>query len=247
MEGKISCCGMICSDCEYYPADCQGCGEIKGNAFWLEYTGESCCEIYDCCVNQRGYQNCGQCKELPCSRYESDDPTKSPEENAADHCMQMKNLEEYGKAEHIKFLIGRMEEKDISLAYQALQELEQISDDTNLIYSYIEKFVNMISNDKYVIRVRGFRLFCKQAKWDKENILDENIDTALNILKDEKPTAVRQALAALSDVVRYKPDLRETVKAAVSHIDYTRYKESMHSLLAKDIQDVLSLIKELGN
>lgn len=35
-EKKISCCGAICSDCGYYPVDCQGCTEIKGIVFWLE-------------------------------------------------------------------------------------------------------------------------------------------------------------------------------------------------------------------
>jgi len=146
----------------------------------------------------------------------------------------------------IASLISMLEEKDTSVAYKALQELEQISDETGSIYAYIEKFVNMISSDKYVIRVRGFRLFCKQAKWDRDNILDENIDAALVILKDEKPTAVRQALAALSDIVRYKPYLRETVKKAVSDINYLRYMDTMHGLIAKDIQGVLSLLKELG-
>ena len=69
MEKKMSCCGTVCSDCEYYPADCQGCGEIKGKVFWLEYTGESCCD--------------------------REDSTKTKEENEADHAMQMKNLKEY--------------------------------------------------------------------------------------------------------------------------------------------------------
>lgn len=105
----------------------------------------------------------------------------------------------------------------------------------------------MISSDKYVSRVRGFRLFCRQAKWDKDFILDENIDTALNILNDEKPTAVRQALAAVVDIVGYKPDLREVVRKAVLDINYLRYKETMHSLLAKDVNTVLSLIRELDH
>jgi len=86
MEKKMSCCGTICSDCEYYPAACQGCAEIKGKVFWLEYTGEICCDIYECCINQRKYEHCGQCEE---------DPTKTKEENEADHAMQMKNLKEY--------------------------------------------------------------------------------------------------------------------------------------------------------
>lgn len=146
---------------------------------------------------------------------------------------------------NIALWISMLEDKDISIAYKALQELERISEESGSIYAYIEKFVNMISSDKYVLRVRGFRLFCKQAKWDRDNILDENIDAALHILNDEKPTAVRQALAALSDVVRYKPELRQTVKKAVSAINYLRYKETMHSLLAKDMQKVLGLIQEV--
>lgn len=204
----------------------------------------SCCEIYNCCVNQRGYRNCGQCEELPCSHYENNDPTKTKEENEADHCMQMKNLEAYQKAVRIEFLIEMLEEKDTSEAYKALQELEHISDETNMTYQYTDKFISMISSDKYVIRVRGFRLFCRQAKWDEDFRLDESIDIALNILKDEKPTAVRQALEALEYVVRYKPDLREIVKRAVSSIDYMRYKETMHSLIAKDIEKVQNLISE---
>ena len=91
MEKKISCCGTVCSDCEYYPADWQRCGEIKGKVFWLEYTGESCCDIYEFCINQKKYEHCGQCEKLPCSRYDREDPTKTKEENEADHAMQMKN------------------------------------------------------------------------------------------------------------------------------------------------------------
>ena len=95
MEKKMSCCGTVCSDCEYYPADCRGCREIKGKVFWLEYTGESCCDIYECCINKRKYGHCSQCEELPCSRYDREDPTKTKEENEADHAMQMKNLKEH--------------------------------------------------------------------------------------------------------------------------------------------------------
>lgn len=95
MEKRISCCGTICSECEFYPADCQGCEEIEGKVFWLEYTEESVCDTYDCCRKQKKYAHCGQCGELPCSRYERNDPTKTLEENEADHCRQMKNLREY--------------------------------------------------------------------------------------------------------------------------------------------------------
>lgn len=106
VEKKISCCGTVCSECEYYPADCRGCREIKGRVFWLEYTQESICDIYDCCMNPKKYDHCGHCKELPCSRYEREDPTKNPEENTAGLRVQINNLKEYGKRQKQKSSSG---------------------------------------------------------------------------------------------------------------------------------------------
>ena len=85
MEKKMSCCGTVCSDCEYYPADCRGCREIKGKVFWLEYTGGNVCDIYACCAGKKKLKHCGQCEHLPCERYTAvSDPTKSEEENKTD-------------------------------------------------------------------------------------------------------------------------------------------------------------------
>jgi len=77
----ISCCGVVCSDCEYYPNDCKGCPEIKGNVFWLQYTSEEICSIYQCCINEKQYSHCGKCSDVPCQFYERGDPTKTDEEN----------------------------------------------------------------------------------------------------------------------------------------------------------------------
>lgn len=92
MEKIISCCGVICSDCKSFPNECKGCPEIKGQVYWLEYTGENICDIYDCCINQKKFPHCGKCHSLPCEYYKRDDPTKSPEENANDHRKQLEQL-----------------------------------------------------------------------------------------------------------------------------------------------------------
>ena len=42
----MSCCGIICSECDFYPEKCSGCSEIQGKPFWLAYTGESVCQQY---------------------------------------------------------------------------------------------------------------------------------------------------------------------------------------------------------
>lgn len=140
-------------------------------------------------------------------------------------------------------MLSMLEDKDVQAAFESLKELEDFSDKSNALYPYIDKFVEMIGSEKYVIRVRGFRLFCKQAKWDVDNIIDENLKATLSILHDEKPTAVRQALAALHDLVLYKEELRDLVKECVLAIDYYKYKDTMHSLIAKDIKSLLNVIE----
>lgn len=147
-----------------------------------------------------------------------------------------------GTALDIEYMLCMLEDKDTSAAYAALKELETLSDTSDALYTHTDKFVSMIASDKYVIRVRGFRLFCKQAKWDKDNIIDRSLDSALNILNDEKPTAVRQALFALQEVAVYKKSLCGQIRQRVLEINYLRYKDTMHSLIAKDIESLLKVI-----
>lgn len=45
-------------------------------------------------MDMKKYDHCGQCKDLPCSRFEREDPTKTQEENTTDYCVQIKNLKE---------------------------------------------------------------------------------------------------------------------------------------------------------
>lgn len=96
MEKIVSCCGVVCSDCEYYPASCTGCPDIRGKVFWLSYTGEEICQIYRCCVEEHVLPHCGKCSKLPCAQYTEGegDPTKTPEENAEIYKQQLKLLGE---------------------------------------------------------------------------------------------------------------------------------------------------------
>lgn len=135
-----------------------------------------------------------------------------------------------------------IDSKDTSAAFQALKELEALSDTSDLLYPHIDKFISMISSQKYVLRVRGFRLFCKQVQWDTDNVIDRHLDSALGILRDKKPTAVRQALAALHTVVRYKKHLREQIRRQVLQMDDTQYKDTLRPLIAKNRDALLDAI-----
>ena len=86
-------------------------------------------------------------------------------------------------------------------------------------------------------------MFCRQARWDENGVIDRHLGRALAILEDEKPTAVRQALAALLDVVPYKRTLWPVIRGRLEAMDLSRYKDSMSPLIQKDIQTLLNAMQ----
>ncbi len=81
MEKIISCCGIVCSDCKEFPKGCKGCHQEKGQVFWMQYVKENCCPIYQCCINEKQFEHCGACVNLPCEKWSKyTDPAMSKEE-----------------------------------------------------------------------------------------------------------------------------------------------------------------------
>ena len=143
----------------------------------------------------------------------------------------------------LDILMSILTAKDTKQGYGAFLELERLSEETDDLYPYTERFAEMIADQAWAVRCRGFRLFCKQARWDDAGIIDRNLDRALVILEDKKPTAVRQALAALLDVTPYKRELWPAIRQRVEAIDLMHYKDSMAPLIEKDVQKLLDAIK----
>ena len=140
--------------------------------------------------------------------------------------------------------IKNLYNEDNHSAYQALLELETITIESNVLYDDFNEFLKMLSHDKTFIRVRGFRLICYLAKWDHENKINQNMDIILNELEDEKGTSVRQCLEKLNLILMYKPELTEVIEDKIKHLDITQYKESMQSLIKKDIDVILRQIRK---
>ncbi len=80
---NISVCGLFCEECQFFKETCPGCDEIKGKTFWAqEIMPEKVCPIFNCAVNDNGYETCGKCSELPCNIFnELRDPNISDEEH----------------------------------------------------------------------------------------------------------------------------------------------------------------------
>ena len=143
----------------------------------------------------------------------------------------------------LDILLSMLTAKDTKRGYGAFLELEHLSEESDDLYPYTERFADMVSDRAWAVRCRGFRLFCKQARWDGDGVIDRCLDRALAILEDEKPTAVRLALAALLDVVPYKRELWPVIRQRVEAMDTTRYKDSMAPLIQRDIQTLLNTMQ----
>ncbi len=66
---EISCCGLCCANCERYSHLCSGCLSSEGSPYWVEKTGLLYCHIYFCCAINKNLDNCGQCRDFPCSLF----------------------------------------------------------------------------------------------------------------------------------------------------------------------------------
>ena len=123
--------------------------------------------------------------------------------------------------------------------YKLLQELEMTSSESDELYQYFDKFVEMLKSDKAFVRVRGFRLICSLAQYDKENKINKNINIILNELDDDVSTSVRQCLNKINLVLMYKIELTDLIENKIKNLDLSKYKASMQSLISRDIDKIL--------
>lgn len=124
--------------------------------------------------------------------------------------------------------------------YKILLDLEIITTESNELYSYFDELISMLSNEKSFVRVRGFRLICALAKWDKENKINNNIDVILNELDDDIGTSVRQCLSKINLILIYKPELSDKIEEKLKSINISKHKETMQSLIKKDMDNILN-------
>lgn len=140
-------------------------------------------------------------------------------------------------------LMENLHSKNNKIACGAMQELEKESDRTNEVYQYFDQFSDMLESSNSYVRNRGLILIAANAKWDEDNKIDEIIDIYLEHITDDKPITARQCIKGLPNIAKYKPDLKEIIKTALSSANVSNYPESMRPLVQKDILNALKCIK----
>lgn len=90
---SITCCGLVCQNCEHYPNPCKGCTAEKGLPFWcLAFNNGETCKRYVCCVEEKKLEHCGQCGYLPCELYNVYDTRLTKVENELKLKKQLETL-----------------------------------------------------------------------------------------------------------------------------------------------------------
>ena len=136
-------------------------------------------------------------------------------------------------------------DKNNNIAYKALQTLQKECEESNKVYCYIDKLADMIDNDNSYIRTRGLTLIAYNAKWDKDNKIDEIIDKYLKHIQDVKSITARQCIKLLPMIAKNKLELKDDIVSALQKTDISFYADSMQSLIYKDIQSSLAEIKNI--
>lgn len=146
---------------------------------------------------------------------------------------------------NIQDLVDDLMNNDNKQAYQCLKQLEDESNRSADVYPFFDIFVEMLNNMNSYIRTRGILLIAANAKWDVNYKIDEIIGEYLKHILDDKPITARQCIKALPSIVKYKPDLQNDIENALHCANPIKYKESMQSLILKDIQKSLDDIRKL--
>lgn len=138
-----------------------------------------------------------------------------------------------------------MFDKNNTVAYKALQELQKESEETDCVYPFIDRLSDMLDSDNSYIRTRGLTLLAYNAKWDKEYKVEEIIDEYLKHITDVKPITARQCIKLLPIIAKHKPELKNDILSALNKANISIYDYSMQPLVYKDIQKALKKIKKL--
>ena len=140
-------------------------------------------------------------------------------------------------------LVDGLQCGDDKFAYGCLKELEKMSSETNDVYNFMDKFIEMFSDSNSYVRTRGLRLFAVNSKWDTEGKTEAVLDAYFEHITDEKPTVARQCIQYLKFISNAKPELNQQIDKSRNNADFSKYRDNMSPLLCKDREQILNKIR----
>lgn len=128
--------------------------------------------------------------------------------------------------------------KDTKEAMAAFKELEAECRQTPVYADQLPAFLPGLTAESSCGRGRTFKFFMVNARWDTQEVINTNLTEILAVLNDAKAPVVRQCLPYLIDLAEAKPELIQKIREKIENLDLNQYKESMRSLIERDIKKI---------
>ena len=132
---------------------------------------------------------------------------------------------------------------DAVAGYRALQQLLAASENGPAVYECFDELVCMLDAKSSYERTRGFLLIAANARWDDAGRIEAATDQLIGLLHDERPTVVRQCVQAAPLLADGCPHLAERLVVALEAVDPGAYRDSMQSLVARDVAEALAVLR----
>lgn len=138
----------------------------------------------------------------------------------------------------------RLTDKDDKAAYAFAKQIGIESAVSDQYLGMIPVFAEMLQDQSSYVRTRAFILICNQARWANDGQIEAVFERMRPLLNDPKPTAVRQCLGALREVILFRPELTDRIEKVLTEIDPGKYQPGMSPLIEKDLASLRKLLDE---
>lgn len=158
-----------------------------------------------------------------------------------------KNMQEISKTiskDDLPQLVQWLTEKDDTIRYQSFLLLQNRSLHFDDVYPFWNTFRQKLKSENSYQRSIGLMLIADNAKWDKDERLEDTIEEYLLLLNDEKPITVRQCIQSLCKIVPNKNQLHQKIANKIMAVNIADVKETMRKLILIDILGILAMIRK---
>lgn len=139
-------------------------------------------------------------------------------------------------------MLAALTGKNDKYACELTGKIIQDSRESEEWYDYFQDFVPLLRHPKSLVRNRALTILASNAQWDTENRFDQLLSEYLSHITDEKPITARVCIQTLPELAQAKPQYIPAILRALEEAELSKYKDSMRSLIEKDIQEVKRIL-----
>lgn len=139
-------------------------------------------------------------------------------------------------------MLAALTGKNDKYACELTGKIIQESRESEEWYDYFQDFVPLLRHPKSLVRNRALTILASNAQWDTENRFDQLLSEYLSHITDEKPITARVCIQTLPELAQAKPQYIPAILRALEEAELSKYKDSMRSLIEKDIQEVKRIL-----